>query len=157
VKIILHKGEVMKFISKSIGSLVLLAASVAFAGGPVWAQSMADSSMPMHDKSVSGKPMSSDATPRTASKTYSVEIKDFAFAPTTITVPVGAKITWVNKDEEPHTVVSTSDAFKSRALDTDEQFSFTFAKPGIYKYFCSVHPKMVATVVVEDSAKKHPM
>jgi len=139
----------MKFISKSLASLVLLAASVAFAGGPVWAQSMADSSMPMH-----GKSMSSDAMPKTASKTYSVEIKDFAFAPTTITVPVGAKITWVNKDEEPHTVVSTSDAFKSKALDTDEQFSFTFAKPGTYKYFCSVHPKMVATVVVEDATKK---
>jgi plastocyanin len=142
----------MKFVSKSIVSFVLLAASVAFAGGPVWAQSMAGSSVPMH-----GKSMSSDATSRMASKAYSVEIKDFAFTPTTITVPVGAKITWVNKDEEPHTVVSTNDAFKSRALDTDEQFSFTFAKPGTYKYFCSVHPKMVATVVVEDSMKKHPM
>ena len=145
----------MKLTSKSLVSLVLLAC-VAFAGGPVWAQSMASSSMPMHGKSVSGQSMSSDATPKT-SKTYDVEIKDFAFSPTTITVPVGAKITWVNKDEEPHTVVSTSDAFKSRALDTDEQFSFTFSKPGTYKYFCSVHPKMVATVVVEDSAKKHPM
>ena len=145
----------MKLTSKSLVSLVLLAC-VAFAGGPVWAQSMASSSMPMHGKSVSGQSMSSDATPKT-SKTYDVEIKDFAFSPTTITVPVGAKITWVNKDEEPHTVVSTSDAFKSRALDTDEQFSFTFAKPGTYKYFCSVHPKMVATVVVEDSTKKHPM
>ena len=145
----------MKLTSKSLVSLVLLAC-VAFAGGPVWAQSMASSSMPMHGKSVSGQSMSSDATPKT-SKTYDVEIKDFAFSPTTITVPVGAKITWVNKDEEPHPVVSTSDAFKSRALDTDEQFSFTFAKPGTYKYFCSVHPKMVATVVVEDSTKKHPM
>lgn len=147
----------MKFISKSLVSFILLAASVAFAGGPVWSQSMAGSSMPMHGKSVSGKSMASDATPKTASKAYDVEIKDFAFSPATLTVPVGAKITWVNKDEEPHTVVSTSDAFKSKALDTDEQFSFTFAKPGTYKYFCSVHPKMVATVVVEGSAKKHPM
>lgn len=143
----------MKFISKSLVSFVLAAASVAFAGGPVRAQSMAaGSSMPMH-----GNSMSSDATPKTASKAYNVEIKDFSFSPATVTVPVGAKITWVNKDEEPHTVVSTNDAFKSRALDTDEQFSFTFAKPGTYKYFCSVHPKMVATVVVEDSMKKHSM
>lgn len=142
----------MKFISKSLVSFVLAVASVAFAGGPVWAQSMASGSMPMHGKSMSG-----DATPKMASKAYDVEIKDFAFAPATLTVPVGAKITWVNKDEEPHTVVSTNDAFKSRALDTDEQFSFTFAKPGTYKYFCSVHPKMVATVVVEDSMKKHSM
>jgi plastocyanin len=144
----------MKFISKSFVSLVLAAASVAFAGGTVWAQDTSGSSMPMHDKSMSDKSVSSDATPKTASKAYDVEIKDFAFSPTTITVPVGAKITWVNKDEEPHTVVSTNDAFKSRALDTDEQFSFTFAKPGTYKYFCSVHPRMVATVVVEGAAKK---
>lgn len=142
----------MKFISKLLVSSMLLLTSVAFAGGPVRAQSMAGSSMPAHGKSMSG-----DATPKTASKAYDVEIKDFAFSPTTLTVPVGAKITWVNKDEEPHTVVSTSDAFKSRALDTDEQFSFTFAKPGTYKYFCSVHPKMVATVVVEGPMKKHSM
>lgn len=147
----------MKFISKSLASFVLSAASVAFAGGPVWAQSMAPSSMPANDKSMSGNSMSSDATPKTASKPYNVEIKDFSFSPTTITVPVGAKVTWVNKDEEPHTVVSTNDAFKSKALDTDEQYSFTFAKPGTYKYFCSVHPKMVATVVVEDSMKRHSM
>lgn len=147
----------MKFISKSFVSFVLLTASVAFAGGPVWARSMAGSSMPMHSKSMSGKSIASDATPKTASKAYNVEIKDFSFTPTTITVPVGAKITWVNKDEQPHTVVSTNDAFRSKALDTDEQFSFTFVKPGTYKYFCSVHPKMVATVVVEDSMKKHSM
>lgn len=147
----------MKLISKALVSFVLAVTSVAFAGGPVRAQSMAGSSMPMHRKSVSGKSMSGDATPRTASKAYDVEIKDFAFSPATLTVPVGAKITWVNKDEEPHTVVSTSDAFKSKALDTDEQFSFTFAKPGTYKYFCSVHPKMVATVVVEGSMKEHSM
>ena len=142
----------MKFISKLLVSSMLLVVSVAFAGGPVSAQSMAGSSMPMHGKSMSG-----DATPKMASKAYGVEIKDFAFSPATITVPVGAKITWVNKDEEPHTVVSTNDAFKSKALDTDEQFSFTFAKPGTYKYFCSVHPKMVATVIVEGPMKNHPM
>ena len=147
----------MKFISKSLVSFVLLATSVAFAGGSVWAHNMAGSSMPVHDKPMSGKSMSGGATPKMASKAYNIEIKDFAFTPKTITVPVGTKITWVNKDEEPHTVVSTTDAFRSRPLDTDEQFSFTFAKPGTYEYFCSVHPRMVATVVVGGSAKKHPM
>jgi len=142
----------MKFISKSLVSFVLLVASVALAGGPVWARNMAGSSMPMHGKSMFG-----DATPKTPSKAYNIEIKDFAFTPKTITVPVGAKITWVNKDEEPHTVVSTTDVFRSRPLDTDEQFSFIFAKPGTYEYFCSVHPRMVATVVVGGSAKKHPV
>ncbi|MGH9709559.1 MAG: cupredoxin domain-containing protein [Candidatus Acidiferrales bacterium] len=103
------------------------------------------------------KSMPDDAASKTVSKSYSVEIKDFAFGPTTITVPAGAQVTWVNKDEEPHTVFSTDNTFKSKALDTDDKFSFTFAKPGTYKYFCSVHPKMVGTVVVEDSMKKHPM
>ncbi|MHB8410469.1 MAG: cupredoxin domain-containing protein [Candidatus Acidiferrales bacterium] len=142
----------MKLISKSLVAFVLVVVGAVLAGRPVWAHNMAGSSMPMH-----GKSMSANATSKIASKSYSVEIKDFAFAPATITVPVGAKITWVNKDEEPHTVVSTDNAFKSKALDTDEQFSFTFAKPGTYKYFCSVHPKMVATVVVEGPMKKHSM
>ncbi|HEV2488376.1 MAG TPA: cupredoxin family copper-binding protein [Candidatus Acidoferrales bacterium] len=135
----------MKLISKSIVSFVLLVASVAFAGGPVRAQSMA------------GKSVSGDATPKTASKSFNVEIKDFAFAPATITVPVGAKITWVNKDEEPHTVVSTDHVFLSKALDTDEQFSFTFDKPGTYEYFCSVHPRMTARIIVVSAKDRQQM
>jgi plastocyanin len=55
----------------------------------------------------------------------------------------------VNRDDIPHTVVSTTDAFKSKALDTDDQYSFTFEKPGTYEYFCSIHPKMTAKVIVK--------
>ena len=80
---------------------------------------------------------------------YEVTITDFSFQPTVLNVPAGSVVTWTNKDEEPHTVVSTDNAFKSHALDTDERFSFTFAKAGAYKYFCSVHPRMVGTVVVD--------
>lgn len=79
---------------------------------------------------------------------YQVNIQDFSFQPATLNVPVGATVTWTNKDEEPHTVYSNDDVFKSKALDSDEAFSFTFKKPGTYKYFCSVHPKMVAMIVV---------
>jgi plastocyanin len=79
-----------------------------------------------------------------------VTIDNFSFAPTTVTVPAGTEVTWVNHDDIPHTVVSDDKStFKSRPLDTDEKFSFTFAKPGTYTYFCSIHPKMTAKVVVQ--------
>ena len=78
-----------------------------------------------------------------------VTIDNFSFSPTPITVPVGTTLTWTNHDDVPHTVVSDDQQFKSKALDTDEKFSYTFDKPGTYAYFCSIHPKMVAKVVVE--------
>ena len=89
-------------------------------------------------------------TPSAGTKESRIEIKDFAFNPQTITVKSGAKITWINRDEEPHTVVSVEKQFKkSQALDTDEEFSVTTGAPGTYTYFCSVHPKMTGTIVVE--------
>jgi plastocyanin len=79
-----------------------------------------------------------------------IEIKDFAFNPQTITVKSGEKITWINRDEEPHTIVSVEKQFKkSSALDTDQEFTITAGVPGTYTYFCSVHPKMTGTIVVE--------
>lgn len=79
-----------------------------------------------------------------------IEIKDFMFSPQTITVKSGETITWINRDEEPHTIVSVGKKFpKSSALDTDQEFSITVSAPGTYEYFCSVHPKMTGTIVVE--------
>src|SRR5437762_14213267 len=79
-----------------------------------------------------------------------IEIKDFAFNPQTITVKSGEKVTWINRDEEPHTIVSVGKQFKkSTALDTDQEFTITVGAPGTYDYFCSVHPKMTGTIVVE--------
>ncbi|HYY35565.1 MAG TPA: cupredoxin family copper-binding protein [Candidatus Binatia bacterium] len=79
-----------------------------------------------------------------------IEIKDFAFNPQTITVKSGEKITWINRDEEPHTIVSVEKQFKkSSALDTDQEFTITAGAPGTYTYYCSVHPKMTGTIVVE--------
>jgi len=79
-----------------------------------------------------------------------IEIKDFAFNPQTITVKSGDKITWINRDEEPHTVVSVGKKFqRSSGLDTDQEFSIIAGAPGTYEYFCSVHPKMTGTIVVE--------
>ena len=83
--------------------------------------------------------------------TSEVKIDNFSFSPATLTVAAGTTVTWTNRDDIPHTVVSTDDprAFKSKVLDTDEKFSFTFSKPGTYSYFCSVHPKMTGKVVVQ--------
>jgi len=78
-----------------------------------------------------------------------VKIDNFSFSPATITVPAGTTIRWTNRDDIPHTVVSEDKIFKSKVLDTDEQFTYTFTKPGTYSYFCSIHPKMTAKVVVQ--------
>jgi len=79
-----------------------------------------------------------------------VKITNFMFSPKTLTVPVGTTVTWTNNDDDPHTVASIDKTtFKSSALDTGEKYSYTFTKPGKYAYFCSVHPKMTAEVVVQ--------
>jgi plastocyanin len=83
------------------------------------------------------------------SATAEVKIDNFSFGPGTLTVAVGTTVTWTNRDDIPHTVVSTDGAFKSKVLDTDEKFSFTFSKAGSYPYFCSIHPKMTGKVVVQ--------
>ena len=83
--------------------------------------------------------------------TMEVKIDNFSFGPVALTVPVGTTITWTNRDDIPHTVVSTDDpkTFKSKVLDTDEKFSYTFSKAGTYPYFCSIHPKMTGKVIVQ--------
>ena len=78
-----------------------------------------------------------------------VKIDNFVFGPQTITVPVGATVTWTNSDDIPHTAVSTDGVFKSKVMDTDEKFSYTFTKAGTYPYYCSVHPKMTGQVLVK--------
>jgi len=88
------------------------------------------------------------AVPQQAA-TAEVKIDNFSFGPTAITVPVGTTVTWVNRDDIPHTVVSDDKFFKSKALDTDDKFSFTFTKAGTYGYFCSLHPKMTGKVIVQ--------
>ena len=98
-------------------------------------------------------------TPQTApadaatpdAKAVQVAIDNFAFSPREITVAPGTRVTWVNHDDVPHTVTSSAKprAFASQALDTDDRFEHVFTKPGVYEYFCAVHPKMTAKVVVE--------
>ena len=85
--------------------------------------------------------------PSTAS--VAIKIDNFVFGPQAITVPVSTTVTWTSSDDIPHTAVSTDGVFKSRVMDTDEEFSHTFTKAGTYCYFCSVHPKMTGQVVVK--------
>jgi plastocyanin len=77
-----------------------------------------------------------------------VAVDNFSFAPATATVPVGTTVTWTNRDDVPHNVVSPEQKFKSRVLDTNETYSHTFDVAGTFKYYCSIHPRMTGQVVV---------
>jgi plastocyanin len=82
-------------------------------------------------------------------ETIEVKIDNFTFNPQQITVRAGDTVTWVNHDDIPHTVTSKTQVFRSKVLDSDDKFSFTFATPGSFAYFCSLHPHMTGTIVVE--------
>jgi plastocyanin len=83
------------------------------------------------------------------SAAFQVKVDNFSFTPATITVPAGTTVTWENRDDIPHTVVSDEKVFRSKALDTDDTFSYTFTQRGTYPYFCGLHPKMTGTIVVQ--------
>jgi len=89
------------------------------------------------------------AADQPAAANAEVKIDNFSFGPQTVTIPVGATVTWTNRDDIPHTVVSTDGVFKSKVRDTDEKFSYTFTKAGTYPYYCTIHPKMTGKVVVQ--------
>jgi amicyanin len=78
-----------------------------------------------------------------------VKIGNFTFGPQELHVKAGTRVTWINEDDIPHTVTSTTLAFKSKPLDSDDKYAFTFTSPGTYTYFCSLHPHMTGSIVVE--------
>jgi amicyanin len=94
------------------------------------------------------------ATPAMAAD-VAVKIGNFTFGPQDLTVKAGTTVTWTNEDDMPHTVVSPNN-FRSKVLDTDGTYTFTFTTPGTYKYFCSLHPHMTGTVVVEAATGSIP-
>jgi plastocyanin len=94
-----------------------------------------------------GRPSVTHAQEKAAANEVSID--NFSFTPMEMTIAKGTQVTWVNKDDVPHTVVSVDHKFKSQALDTDEKFSFTFQDSGTYEYFCSVHPKMTGKITVK--------
>ena len=81
-----------------------------------------------------------------------ITIDNFSFSPAILNIEAGTTVTWTNHDDIPHTVVDTDHKIKSKALDTDDTFSYTFTEPGTYEFFCGLHPKMVGKVIV--AAKK---
>src|SRR5580698_11439615 len=88
------------------------------------------------------------ARAQTAAATVSID--NFTFNPQTLTVKAGTTVTWTNKDDIPHGIAATGNAFKrSNAMDTDDTYSFTFTTPGTYQYFCYIHPHMTGTIMVE--------
>jgi plastocyanin len=89
------------------------------------------------------------ASDQSSAVNAAVKIDNFVFGPQTLTVSVGTTVTWTNSDDIPHTSVSTDGVFKSKVLDTDEKFSYTFTKAGTYPYYCTIHPKMTGKVVVQ--------
>jgi plastocyanin len=78
----------------------------------------------------------------------SITIQNYTFAPNKLTVVAGTKVTWVNHDQVPHTVVEKDKQFRSSALDTNDRYSFTFNTPGVYQYFCTLHPTMTGAITV---------
>jgi plastocyanin len=123
------KGEKMKFVKLLVMSLVLVGLASCVGHSIISAQDQT------HEQPSTSKPQ--------------IAIDNFAFAPQQLTVAQGTTIVWVNNDDVPHTVVGTHQEFRSKALDTGDQFSFTFTKPGTYEYFCSVHPIMTGKIVVQ--------
>jgi len=77
-----------------------------------------------------------------------VTIGNFTFGPMVVHIPVGGSVTWINGDDVPHTVAAVDRSFRSRPIDTGERYAFTFTRPGVYSYFCSLHPRMIGKVVV---------
>jgi plastocyanin len=101
---------------------------------------------PLRSIGTGGAPLAAAAA--TAAAGPRIEITKHAFSLPTVTVQAGATVTWVNHDDDAHTVVSTTALFRSPGLDTDDSFSFRFTKPGTYQYFCTLHPLMVGKVIV---------
>jgi plastocyanin len=90
-----------------------------------------------------------EAVVAAATSPATVKIDNFAFAPAALTITAGTTVTWKNEDDSPHRIGDKDGTFKSGALDTDETFSHTFAKPGVYPYICTIHPYMVGKITVK--------
>jgi len=104
---------------------------------------MSNMKMPERPTSSETKEMKANSVPN------QVVIENFSFVPATLTVNAGTKVTWVNRDDVPHTATDTDKRFNSKTLDTDDQFAFTFSEPGTYNYFCALHPKMTGQIIVK--------
>jgi 3',5'-cyclic-AMP phosphodiesterase len=99
-----------------------------------------------HPIAITDVPLEEDT--QTSAATHDVIVDNFSFSPATAIIPTGTTVTWTNRDDVPHNIVSVEQKFKSPVLDTDQRFSHAFETAGTYKYFCSIHPKMTGQIVV---------
>lgn len=113
---------------------------------PTATASPAASSTPTGAPAANSTPTSG---PSTSGSTQFVSIKNFAFAPASLTISVGTSVEWINKDSIAHTATGDGGTFDSGSLDQGGHFTFTFTKPGTYNYGCSIHPNMRATIIVQ--------
>jgi plastocyanin len=81
-----------------------------------------------------------------------IKIDNFTFNPPDLVIAAGTTVTWINEDDVPHTAVAEDHkTFRSKPMDTEDKYVFTFANPGVYPYFCSIHPHMTAKIIVRAS------
>ena len=135
-----------------MGAIVLLLAAVAsvFTGcADSNSQTTGASSQKQNDISKTANPAAGNATEQPGPNEVQIVIENFAFVPSEITVAPGTKITWINKDEAPHTATSTDKKFNSGGLDTDDKYSLVLNDKGEFPYFCALHPHMTATITVK--------
>lgn len=118
--------------------LVLIIGAVLFLG------MNNNSNIPTNNPPVTNTPATGNA------KTYTVDIQNFQFSPSTITIKAGDSVTWTNMDSMSHTVTSSSrNELNSPTLANGKTYSNTFSTPGTYSYYCTIHPSMKATVIVQ--------
>lgn len=129
-----------QFDFKRVGwAVIAIAAVITIGGASSSSHAQFGDASAMSQAVAAGSPTSSDTE---------VKIDNFVFAPGTLTVKAGTQVTWINKDDIPHTVDSTEGKFKSAALDTDDKFQFRFTEPGEYPFYCRMHPKMTGKIIV---------
>lgn len=98
---------------------------------------------------LTASPRAGEAAANRPAAAAQVRIDNFTFTPAEITVAPGTTVTWVNEDDIPHLLAASNGTFRSKALDTDQQYSFTFTAAGAYDYFCAIHPHMQGKVIVK--------
>ena len=108
-----------------------------------------NANMGMSNMNMPAKPTTAPKHMQAGAAANQVVIENFSFAPATLTVKAGTKVTWINRDDVPHTVNENDKRFKSSTMDTDDQFSYTFSTPGTFNYFCALHPRMTGQIIVK--------
>jgi plastocyanin len=146
----LQKGKYMRLRSHKIVTIAAFALlSILLVQ---WNQLSNAAGQPHGSESTAAHPAHDTAPVKAAEKATAaneVIIDNFAFAPASLTVSVGATVTWTNRDDDAHQVYSTNDLFKSSPMDTNDKFSFEFKAPGTYPYYCKLHPQMKGQIVVQ--------